>query len=199
MPKISHVICDLSDVLIKGLEGTEHQLSLYLGKPVEEVAADIFNENFNSFWFGEESEDSFFQRLITKHKWSIDLPALKVMLRENFKEIEGTRQIYSTLCAKYPSTLFSVNALEWVEYLEGNFPYEHMFETVHYSYDLKYTKRQKEGFEFILQQNNLSPAEVLFIDDSEINIEIARSCNINAVRFVTPEQLSSELKQQNIL
>jgi len=199
MPEISHIFLDLSDVLIKGLEGTEHQLAAYLGMPVEHVAEQIFTENFNSFWFGEESEDSFFQRMISKHNWAIEWPSMKRMLRENFMEIEGTRQIYAELCRKYPSTLFSVNAVEWVQYLEEKFAYEHMFDNIYYSYDLKQTKRQKEGFELILKKHNLSPCEVLFIDDSEINIEVARSCGIRAVRFVTPDQLANELEQAKII
>jgi HAD superfamily hydrolase (TIGR01509 family) len=53
-----------------------------------------------------------------------------------------------------------------------------------YSYnDVEHPKPNVEGFEEILNEWNLKPKEVIFIDDSEINIKSAKSLGINTIHY----------------
>lgn len=49
------------------------------------------------------------------------------------------------------------------------------FDKVYYSHEIGYRKPDKEAYEIVLKENNLLPAETLFIDDSIQNIEAAKA------------------------
>ena len=53
-----------------------------------------------------------------------------------------------------------------------------LFDKVYYSSDIKMRKPDQEIFEYVLDQNNLSPEETLFIDDNEENIAAAKNVGI---------------------
>jgi putative hydrolase of the HAD superfamily len=55
------------------------------------------------------------------------------------------------------------------------------FEKVYYSHEMGYRKPGKEAFEYVLKENNLSPADTLFIDDSIQNIKPAEELGIQTI------------------
>lgn len=57
------VICDLSDVLIKGLEGSEVAIAKELKLSVDEVRDVLFSADYNSLWLGRVSEKDFLMSL----------------------------------------------------------------------------------------------------------------------------------------
>lgn len=58
---------------------------------------------------------------------------------------------------------------------------EDYFDKVYYSHEMGYRKPGKEAFEYVLKENNLSPAETLFIDDSFQNIKPAGELGIQTI------------------
>lgn len=58
---------------------------------------------------------------------------------------------------------------------------EDHFDKVYYSHKTGYRKPDKEAYEMVLKENNLSPAETLFIDDNEQNIEGAKTIGLQTV------------------
>lgn len=60
-------------------------------------------------------------------------------------------------------------------------------------------KPDLKAYELLLTKLNLSPKEVLFIDDRLENIELAKSMGIDAVLFESEQQLRSELKKRGVL
>ena len=55
------------------------------------------------------------------------------------------------------------------------------FDKVYYSHETGYRKPAKEAYEIVLKENNLSPAETLFIDDSLKNIEGAKELGFQTI------------------
>ena len=55
------------------------------------------------------------------------------------------------------------------------------FDKAYYSHEIGYRKPYKEAYEFVLKDNNLSPSETLFIDDSIQNIEAANRLGIQTI------------------
>ncbi|HUS02807.1 MAG TPA: HAD family phosphatase [Chitinophagaceae bacterium] len=58
---------------------------------------------------------------------------------------------------------------------------EDYFEKIYYSHEMGYRKPGKEAFEYVLKENNLFPAETLFIDDSFQNIKPAEELGIQTI------------------
>ncbi|MEI6528589.1 MAG: HAD hydrolase-like protein [bacterium] len=197
--KVTHILCDLSDVLIKGIEGIELSLSKKVGLPVEKVKEVLFSYDFRPIWLGLLDEDAFVGKLIKDTGWTLSVGTFKEIIRNNFFEIDGVREIYLELRKKYTLILFSVNAREWVKYLDSNFKYVHLFDEVLYSYDIGYTKREPESFKFIINKFRLDPGCVILIDDSGRNILVSESVGIKGIKFINSEILKATLGNLNIL
>lgn len=63
----------------------------------------------------------------------------------------------------------------------------HIFEQVHYSYEMGMRKPDPEIFEAVIEQNGLAASETLFIDDSPQHIEGAKSVGLQA-HFLSSDQ-----------
>ena len=66
-----------------------------------------------------------------------------------------------------------------------------LFDKVYYSYKIKYRKPHAKAFRFILNQNELSPNEVLFIDDSPQHIEGAKTLGIKTHHLQHNEEITT--------
>lgn len=193
------ILFDLSDVLIKGLEGTEYKLAQALNKPVKTVFKGLFDFNYRPFWLGDISESEVLRQLIEKNNWPISEESLKTFIYDNFKEVKGTRKLIKSLKNKYQLILLSVNPPEWVRYLENNYSYRSLFDYVYYSYEIKFTKREPEAFQYVLKKHNLDPKETLLIDDSTRNINIAQTLGIIGIKFLSADQMKKELENRSLL
>lgn len=193
------IIFDLSDVLVKGLEGVESSLATYLKVPIEQVFNQLFKFDYREFWLSQISEDELFARLIAKYEWNISPKKLRTIVYANFREISGTRKLISELKLSYTLILLSVNPREWAEYFEEKFNYENLFDYVHYSYEIGYTKREPQSFLFILEKYQLDPKDVLLIDDSTRNINVARSVGIDGIKFISATQMRNELQLRELI
>ena len=55
------------------------------------------------------------------------------------------------------------------------------FDKAYYSHEIKHRKPDKEAYEYVLKENNLSPSETLFIDDSIQNIDAAKALGLQTI------------------
>jgi putative hydrolase of the HAD superfamily len=196
---IELIIFDLSDVLIKGMEGVEIALAKELRKDVSHVSKEMFSFDYRLFWIGETKEDDCLKNLIKTYRWNIDVEKLKQLIRNNFYEIPGTRKIINELKKRYQITLLSVNPPEWVTFLEDKFDIRSLFPQRHYSYEIKSTKREKEAFQFIINKYKVDAHKILLIDDSTRNILVAQSLGIKGIKFKSATQLKEDLINLKIL
>ncbi|OGR51711.1 MAG: hypothetical protein A2049_10440 [Elusimicrobia bacterium GWA2_62_23] len=190
------IICDLSDVLIKGLRGVEVSLSGLLGLPEKEISDSLYVYDFSPLWLGKKSEDDFLAELISRTGWQLDTPTLKRHIRDNFTEIDGTRDVYSRLARKRELALLSVNAREWAEFMESRFRYQHLFSAgVFYSYQIGFTKREAGSFAHVVRALGVPPRELLFIDDSKRFVDMAATVGIRGILFENSQKLQSDLDE----
>lgn len=71
----------------------------------------------------------------------------------------------------------------------------HYFHKVYYSCRINLRKPNKEIFEYVVNDNNLNPAETLFIDDTLQHVEGARTTGLIAHHLVKPEGILMLLKE----
>ena len=82
----------------------------------------------------------------------------------------------------------------WLNELDSRDHFYHEFDHVYNSYDLGKGKSDPSLFTDVVNNLKLQPAEVLFIDDSEKNIQTARKMGLRAILYVNHERFVSELE-----
>ena len=150
---------------------------------------------FKKLMEGKITEDKFWNQIISRNKWTVKINHFKKAIRDNFAEIEGTREIIEKLKNKgYKLGLLSDHAKEWVDYCNKKFDYHKLFHSTQYSFEVECCKTDKKAFKLILKKLGEIPEDCLFIDDNEKNIKVAKSMGLNRIQFKNSEQLKKELK-----
>lgn len=147
---ISTIIFDLAEVQITGLLGIGERLGSILGIPPNEIYHGILGPDLSAFFNGKMSEDEYWSRAIERNDWKTDISTLKSKVRENFVEIEGTREIIEKLKARgFRLGLLSVHAKEWIDYKSKKFDYHKLFHSVMYSFEVGVSKPDKMAYKLI--------------------------------------------------
>ena len=73
---------------------------------------------------------------------------------------------------------------------------EQLIDKCYLSYEIHLSKPQPEIFRFLLDTEQLDPAECLFFDDSARNIETAKALGINAM--LVPPHANADFFRKNI-
>ncbi|WP_443939448.1 HAD family hydrolase [Pedobacter sp. MW01-1-1] len=108
---------------------------------------------------------------------------------------------------KYRTFLLSNNNeihYNWIiDYLMKNFDLPNLdnhFEKAYFSQHMKLRKPHVPIFEQVIKENNLNPAETLFIDDSPQHIEGAKKAGLHTLLMTEkPEKLTEFLQEKGIL
>jgi glucose-1-phosphatase len=111
---------------------------------------------------------------------------------------EGNHELLLRLKPKYRTFLLSnINPIHYdyiMRYLKSDFCFdgnEHLFEKVYYSHLVGKRKPNAEIFEQVLNENNLKPAETLFIDDSPQHIAGAQKLGIQTYLMTAPDSIQA--------
>ena len=194
--KIKNIIFDLGEVLIHGIKNTgrvlkeKHKISDALFKTP--LLVPIVEELF----LGNVSEDAYIKAVLKEYPELGTQEYLKAHIRENFREVEGTREIVIKLRKLgYKTAILSIHGKEWIDYLEKKFNFHYLFDALSYSYEDKVSKPHPSAFLKVLQKLDAKPEECIFIDDHEKNIEAAKILGIESILFTTAEDLHNNLKQ----
>jgi FMN phosphatase YigB (HAD superfamily) len=95
---------------------------------------------------------------------------------------------------QYPVYLFSnTNIIHYNCFMQlfqrdiGMQNFNEQFLKAYYSHEMGMRKPDADGFEYILQQNNLKPEETLFIDDTVANINTAKALGFQTIHLTAPQ------------
>lgn len=193
------IIFDLSEVLLRGLRGTEQIIQRKLNTAVT-MQTLVIPEQAELFR-GSITEDAYWAALIRANSWDTNVDMLKSAVRENFGEILGTRIVIRMLRKRRASTfgLLSVHAREWVAHLQKRFRYEKLFDYCSYSFHEGHLKPEPEAFYVILSALRTKAEETVFIDDMPKNVEAAAKLGMTGIYFRSARELLSDLYQMQLL
>jgi len=197
---ITTIIFDLSEVYLKGFCGVEDYLEDVLNMKSDEIRGKLQGPEFRLLMDGKITEDEFWEKLIQRNEWDIEISRFKEAIRNNFEEIDGTREIIEKLKDKnFKLGLLSDHSKEWVEYCNRKFDYHKLFHSIQYSFEVGCCKNDKKTFELLLEKLDEEPQNCIFIDDHEKNTAVAKSIGLNTIHFKNPEQLKKELTSFSII
>lgn len=112
----------------------------------------------------------------------------------------GTVQILGELRdAGYPLCALSNWSWETFDRIRGKFEFLEWFDELVISGKVGLTKPDKAIFMLAVQRVGRAPADCLFIDDFQVNIDAAREYGFQTVLFTTPQELRIELQKMQIL
>lgn len=111
---------------------------------------------------------------------------------------EGNHELLLSLKPRYRTFLLSnINQIHYdfiMDYLKIEFGFEgnsHLFEKTYYSHLVGKRKPDAAIFEQVLNENNLNPAETLFIDDSPQHIATAQKLGIQTYLMAAPDSIQA--------
>ncbi|RZL38839.1 MAG: HAD family phosphatase [Pedobacter sp.] len=211
MEKFKNIIFDYGNVIFEiNFKRTQNALfQLGIPNPEEFFAHKAHNNLFNNFEMAGISEDEFRAGIRTAAN-NPDLTDEQIDEAWNSLLIGVSANNHDVLLAvkeKYRTFLLSNNNeihYKWIiNYIKKEFGidnYDSFFEKAYFSQIMKLRKPNVNIFEQVIKENNLNPAETLFIDDSPQHIAGAKQAGLNALLMdVHPEKLEDFLKQHGIL
>jgi glucose-1-phosphatase len=197
-PAIKNLIFDLGGVILDlSVDHTLEAFATLSGIPKQKVQA-VFHSapGFNEYEKGGMSDGAFRQYLREIYSVNVTdgqldacwnamlrgLPAIKLELLQNLKKeynvylLSNTNDIHLTyINSVMLPAISSESSLD---------PY---FHKAYYSHRMLMRKPDAEIFEQVLDENNMVPAETLFLDDNALNIAGAKSVGIQTVHVTTPD------------
>jgi FMN phosphatase YigB (HAD superfamily) len=119
---------------------------------------------------------------------------------------DGNHNLLLKVKAKYRTFLLSnINAIhyEWImDHLKSKYNFEgndHLFEKVYYSHLMGKRKPNADIFEQVLAENNLKPAETLFIDDSPQHLATAEKLGLQVYLMKAPDTIQAFFERENLI
>ncbi len=204
--QIKNIIFDLGEVLFTGIKNTglafieKHQIdeallrkaSLDSVRNPTPLLVPLVAEFFN----GNISEDDYIKAVLEQYPELGTDTWLKEHIRENFREVEGTRDIAIELKKLgYRTAILSIHGKEWIDYLEKKFDFHKLFDVHSFSYAEEISKPDPIAFKNVLQKLHSKPEECIFIDDNDRNTKAAEALGIKSILFTNAEALRNSLKQ----
>lgn len=113
---------------------------------------------------------------------------------ENFKLLQSLKSTYRLFL--YSNTnIIHYNAFQQIfQKATGETLLDICFEKAYYSHIMGQRKPYKEGFQIIIQENSLNPNQTLFIDDTLVNIETAKSLSLKTLHITNKTQLANSFQ-----
>lgn len=196
MQRLKAIIFDLGGVII---DLHEHRTVKYFaqlsGKPEDKIRAIIQLPAFQQFEKGLISENDFRDAARDSLNESASDEQIDQGWNAMLGEIPHARiDLLRSLADKYELYLLSnTNTIHYRAFLKivkdtiGQDSFEGFFDKAYYSHQIHMRKPDTEIFEWVLAQNNLQPAEALFLDDNAMNIEGAQRVGIQTVHVTYPD------------
>ena len=107
---------------------------------------------------------------------------------------------------KYRTFLLSntnaIHQIFFTGYIKKNFDLDSndaLFEKVYYSHLVGKRKPDANIFEQVLNENNLNPAETLFIDDSPQHLETAKKLGLHTFLMTAPDTITKFFHRENLI
>lgn len=187
---IGNVVWNYQDLLGRLLE----KWASLSGLPLEE-----FKNHYLAYYKFFETNEKTLDDFVLSLNQSDPLPYYQA-LSDIYREEEFNKHLNQPLL-RLINNLRSVIKVGYLSNAE-NFYYPHIHQRIKSNFDFGYCswelgleKPNPEIFQKVLSLENIKPSEIIFIDDTEINIKPAQSLGINAILYQNNQQLLSELRQ----
>ena len=138
----------------------------------------------SDFEQGKTTEREFFAEMMDWMRWPPDrLDELKYFWSDIFSEIPGARKALTKLKKASPVWILSDTDPVHIDFIRAKYPWSLAVDRLLTSYGRGITKRAPGSFSPIIQDAQLPPEQILFLDDLQANIDAAKTVGIDARLF----------------
>jgi len=194
---IKAVLFDLGGVYFE--DGTDKflkKLSSKIGKSYNDLYPIFRMGKSLEYRRNEISGKEFFGWAAKELDTDFTADQLNEMWVSEYTEVTGVKEIIKDLKKKgIKVTILSDNVPERIEYLQKKYKFLNVFDDVVLSYEVNLVKTSEEMFNLALSRVNCKPEETIFVDDREINLDVAKQLGIIPILYTTPENLERELRE----
>jgi putative hydrolase of the HAD superfamily len=198
-----NVVFDFGGVLLRWVPHEVVSQVLPARTPSAEAAhalvADFF-QNFTGDWQafdrGTIEPDPLARRIAERTGLALDeAQAVIDAIPHALVPVPGTVALLERLhAAGRPLYYLSNMPAPFADHLEANRPFMGLFRQGVFSARVKLVKPERAIFDHAVAAFGIDPANSLFIDDFEHNVEAARAAGWQALHFSTPEQCAADLE-----
>lgn len=211
MKNLKNIIFDYGNVIFEiNFKRTQNAL-LQLG--ITNVDAFFAHKNHNELFDNFETNSispSEFRAGIRKAAHNNELTDQQIDIAWNSLLVgvsANNHEVLLEMKAKYRTFLLSNNNAihyDWIiKHIKENYNinnYDDYFEKAYFSHLMELRKPNVDIFEKVIKENELDPAETLFIDDSPQHIEGARKVGLHTLLMnVHPKELNTFLQEHHLL
>ncbi len=107
--------------------------------------------------------------------------------------VKGMIPIVCKLHKKYRLFIISDHAREWFSYAFKKSPFALYFEGLFLSYEHQSLKEERKLFQKAIKSVKVKPSEILFVDNSQKNILIAKNLGMQTILFKSVKQFQKEI------
>lgn len=200
MHTISTILFDLGGVLLE-LDGPpikRHWISETLTHE-QNWLTWMSSPTVKAFETGMIDGDEFVARVVPELGLAIDTDTFRQAFIEWPKALfPGVPTLLTALKARYRLAFYSnTNALHLPRLLH-ELALASYFHHTYASYQIGYFKPDVAGFDFVAKDMAVAAAEILFLDDNQINVDGARRAGLHAQKTVGLEQVKAVLRDYAI-
>ena len=192
---IALITFDLGNVLVR----VDHmEFCRRLAVITQSTAEKVFDYVFNSglepgYDTGKMTSQEFYRQILAQFKVSLEFDRFARWWNSLFSPMPEMEEVVIRLAQDYPLYLMSnTNALHF-EYIQDNYPIMKQFSHFVLSYQVGSRKPEHGIYEHLLQQAEMAPERILFIDDKLPFVAAAREHGIQAWQFTSCEALKWQL------
>jgi putative hydrolase of the HAD superfamily len=199
---IKTLIFDLGNVIVPfNHRKIVEKLQCVCEKASEEIFAEVISAKFvQDYNLGKITSAEFFDSVNLALKLEMNFADFSQTWNYTFEaEPIISEQFVKKLSECYRLLVLSdTNELHF-DFIRENFSVLDYFDDFVLSYRVGAVKPSAEIFRAVIEKAECLPDECIFIDDVEKNVEGARRYGMNAIRFISVEQLEAELRAKNLV
>jgi FMN phosphatase YigB (HAD superfamily) len=200
-----NIIFDIGGVLITGTFAGYPVLLSKILDISRDIALSEWTDKKNELLTGRLKSDEFLRYLSTKYSISKSLDLLSEEWVDGYivhrKEDLNLPllELIAELNTRYSLYAFSdCLDIDYNDQIVRRYVYP-LFKGVVLSIEENLEKSNPNAYSNLISNLNLMPSETIFIDDKEANVALAKEKGIKSIRFVSNENLLTELKNLDVL
>ena len=165
-------------------------------KAIHHIMADDLVQAFHA---GSIEPEAFWRRLTDRLGVKMSFSRFTLAWCDIFSPMPESERVVRELAPRVKLGLLSdTDPLHW-QYLREHYSFLRAFQRPTLSFEVGATKPDPRVFSAAVRNVGVPPAECLYIDDLAANVEGARRSGLDAMQFISAQQLRDVLVERNLL
>jgi len=195
---IKAVLLDADGVVIKNHDYFSNRYKKDYGKSLnDDVIVNFFRNEYKQTAIGKANLKELLKERLDEWGWKGSVDELLKYWFEGEKELddEVLRAVNKLREKGVKVCLASDNEKYRAEYLLNTVGIKPLFDDTFFSCFVGYTKSEPEFFKAIIESLNLKPEEIVYFDDDQKNVDIAKELGIDARFYDSISQIKEFLEK----